>query len=150
MTTSEQEAGQQVVSTDPRQRMGDYQTMAVNARMKVHAILAAAGLEPDEADELVCAMEAGAVAGAHCWVEELPGCAPGAHGTAYGDGWDGAVDRALDVLVSTADSAYRQRGRAHVTRSLLIGGEILHNRIAAAEQAPEAGPSSREESDRDR
>ncbi|WP_405681851.1 hypothetical protein [Streptomyces sp. NBC_00057] len=95
MTAGEQEAGQQVVSVDPRQRMGNYQTMAVNARMKVHAVLAAAGLEPNEADELVCAMEAGAVAGAHCWVEELPGCAPDAHGTAYGEGWEGAVDRAL-------------------------------------------------------
>ncbi|WP_103529062.1 hypothetical protein [Streptomyces sp. SM12] len=150
MNTSEREAGQQVVSVDRRQRMGDYETMAVNARMKVHSVLAAAGLEPDEADELVCAMEAGAVAGAHCWVKELPGCAPDAHGTAYGDGWDSAVDRALDVLVSTADSAYRQRGRARVTRSLLIGGEILQNRIASAERAAEAGPSVGEESDRDR
>ncbi|MFD3553522.1 hypothetical protein ACFWWA_15610 [Streptomyces goshikiensis] len=88
---------QEAVSVDPRQRMDDYQTMAVSARMKVHAALAAAGLEPDEADELVCAMEAGAVAGAHCWVEELPGCAPDAHGTAYGGGWDGAVDRALEL-----------------------------------------------------
>ncbi|MFE4540694.1 hypothetical protein ACFRKB_37450 [Streptomyces scopuliridis] len=153
-TTGDQEAGQQEVSADPRQRMGDYQTMAVNARRKVHAALAAAGLKPDEADELVCAMEAGAVAGAHCWVEELPGCAPDAHGTVYGNGWDGAVDRALDVLVSTADNAYRQRGRARVTRSLLIGREILHNRIAAAEQAAKAGPalasSGGEESGRDR
>ncbi|MFE7403759.1 hypothetical protein [Streptomyces sp. NPDC057557] len=95
-------------------------------------------------------MEAGAVAGAHCWVEELSGCAPDAHGTAYGDGWDGAVGRALDVLVSTADSVYRQRGRARVTRSLLIGGEILHNRLAAAKQAAEAGSSGGEESGRDR
>ncbi|MFF2852948.1 hypothetical protein ACFVT5_42690 [Streptomyces sp. NPDC058001] len=150
MTTGDQEAGQQVVSADPRQRMGDYQTMAVNARMKVLAALAAVGLEPDEADELVCAMEAGAVAGAHCWVEELPGCAPDARGTAYGNGWDGAVDRALDVLVSTAESAYRQRERAHVTRSQLIGGEILRNRIATAERAAEVGPAGGEESDRER
>ncbi|MFF9352783.1 hypothetical protein [Streptomyces sp. NPDC014734] len=137
MTAHDQEAGQQPVSADPRQRMGDYQTRAVNARMRVHAALATAGLEPDEADELVCAMEAGAVAGAHCWVEELDGCAPDAHGTAYGEGWDGGVDRALDVLVSTADSAYRQRGRARVTRSLLIGGEILHSRLTATGLARE-------------
>ncbi|MFI8522753.1 hypothetical protein ACIGEZ_33915 [Streptomyces sp. NPDC085481] len=117
--------------------MGDFQTMAVNARMQVHAALAAAGLEPDEADELVCALEAGAVAGAHCSVEELDGCAPGAHGTAYGKGWDGGVDRALEVLVSTADSVYRQRGRARVAGALLIGGEILRSRLAAADQAGE-------------
>ncbi|NUS10267.1 MAG: hypothetical protein HOY69_02480 [Streptomyces sp.] len=58
------------LSADPRQRMGDYQTMAVNARMRIYAVLAAAGLEPDEADELVCSIEASAVAGGHCWVEE--------------------------------------------------------------------------------
>ncbi|MFD4955182.1 hypothetical protein [Streptomyces sp. NPDC058451] len=104
MTARERGAGKQPVSGDPRQRMGDFQTMAVNARMRVHAVLAAAGLEPDEADELVCALEAAAVAGAHCWVEELDGCAPDAHGTAYGEGWDGGVDRALEVLVSTADA----------------------------------------------
>ncbi|MCX4775382.1 hypothetical protein [Streptomyces sp. NBC_01264] len=50
------------------------------------------------------------------------------------------MDRALDVLGSTADSAYRQRGRSPVTRSLLVGGEILHNRIVAAEQAAETCP----------
>ncbi|MDG9687792.1 hypothetical protein QC334_34555 [Streptomyces sp. DH18] len=109
MATGEQEVGQQAVSADTCQRIGDYRFMAVNARTQVHAVLDAAGLEPDEADELVCAPEGGAVAGATCWVEELPGGAPDAHGTAYGDGWDGAVDRALDVLVSTAHSTYRQR-----------------------------------------
>ncbi|MFG2228294.1 hypothetical protein [Streptomyces sp. NPDC048644] len=41
------------------------------------------------------------------------------------------------MLVSTAGGAYRQRGRAHVTRSLLIGGEILHNRRVAAERTAE-------------
>ncbi|MFE7045988.1 hypothetical protein ACFU9X_43360 [Streptomyces atratus] len=150
MTAGEQEAAQQEVSVDPRQRMGDYQTMAVNARMKIHAVLAAAGLEPDEADELVCAMEAGAVAGAHCWAEELDGCAPEARGTEYGEGWDCGVDRALDVLVSTTDSAYRQRGRARVAKALLIGGEILANRLAAAERAAGASPGGGEESDRER
>ena len=137
MTAHEQGAGKQEFIADPRQRMGDFQTMAVNARMQVHAVLAAAGVEPDEADVLVCAMEAGAVAGAHCWVEELDGCAPDAHGTAYGDGWDGGVDRALEVLVSTAEGVYRQRGRARVAGALLIGGEILRNRLAAAGQTGE-------------
>lgn len=135
MNAQDQEAGQQPVSVDPRQRMGDCQTKAVNARMRVHAALAAAGVEPDEADELVCALEAGAVAGAHCWVEELDGCAPDAHGTAYGEGFDGGVERALQVLMSTADSSYRQRGRARVTRSVLIGGEILRNPVGAADPA---------------
>ncbi|MFC9501069.1 hypothetical protein [Streptomyces sp. NPDC056982] len=121
--------------------MGDCQTMAVNTRNRIHAVLAVAGLEPDEADELVCALEAGAVAGAHCWVEELPGCAPGARGAECAEGWGGAVHRSLGVLVSTADNVYRQRGHAHVTRSLFIGGEILHNRLAREGPAAEAGPA---------
>ncbi|MFH9008592.1 hypothetical protein ACH4E5_35810 [Streptomyces afghaniensis] len=42
---------------------------------------AAAGIEPGDAHEPVCAVEAGAVAGAHCSVEDLPCCAPGARAT---------------------------------------------------------------------
>ncbi|MFF8950693.1 hypothetical protein ACF09I_18170 [Streptomyces sp. NPDC014940] len=99
MTAGEQKAGAEEVSSDPRDRMGDHQTMAAGARRKVHAVLAAAGLEPDEVDELVCTLEAGAVAGAHFGVEELPGCARDVQGTAYGEGWYGAVNRALDVLI---------------------------------------------------
>ncbi|MEW2400009.1 hypothetical protein [Streptomyces sp. NPDC046862] len=53
-------------SCDPRQRMSGCQKMAVTARMKIHAVLSPAGMEPDDADELVCAVEAGAVANAHC------------------------------------------------------------------------------------
>ncbi|MFD7780584.1 hypothetical protein [Streptomyces sp. NPDC059753] len=45
------------------------------------------------------------------------------------------------MLVSTADSACQQRGHAHVTRSLLIGGEILHDRLAREGPAAEAGPA---------
>ncbi|MFD7409739.1 hypothetical protein ACFV7R_45760 [Streptomyces sp. NPDC059866] len=114
--------------------MGDYQTMAVNARMRIFAVLAAAGLNPDEADELVCAVEAGAVAGGHCWVEEKFAMAPGARGEAYGEGWDGGVKAATDTLVSTADSVYRQRGRALTTNALMKFGEIIHNRRQAAGQ----------------
>ncbi|MEU9158096.1 hypothetical protein AB0D59_48125 [Streptomyces sp. NPDC048417] len=123
------------LSTDPRQRMGDYQTMAVNARMRIYAILAAAGLEPDDADELVCSVEAGAVAGGHCRVEEKFAMAPDSKGEAYGEGWDGGVSAATATLVSTADSAYRQRGRALTTSAAMKLGEIIHNRLQAAEKA---------------
>ncbi|MGW4734932.1 hypothetical protein ACWEQC_38235 [Streptomyces shenzhenensis] len=95
--------------------MNEYQTTAVNARMKINAVLAA-GLQPEDTDELACAVKAGTVAGAHCWVEELPGCAPRARGTAYGKGWDGGIYAASGLLVSTADGLYRQRGRAIVIR----------------------------------
>ncbi|WP_143670365.1 hypothetical protein [Streptomyces antimycoticus] len=117
MTERGEGAGMQEVSAGPRERMGDCQTLAVNARVKIHATLAAAEMEPDEADELLCAVEAGAVAGAHCWVAELPGCAPGVHGTAYGDGWDGGVDRAIGVGLHRRQRlpAARARTRHQVT-----------------------------------
>ncbi|MFC9462711.1 hypothetical protein ACFT16_44370, partial [Streptomyces sp. NPDC056983] len=95
ITARGQDAGQQPVSAAPRQRMGDYQTMAVNTRNRIHAVLPAAGLEPDEADELVCAREAGAVARAHCWVEELGRLRSRRPGAECAEGWDGGVDRAL-------------------------------------------------------
>ncbi|MCE7079596.1 hypothetical protein [Streptomyces sp. ST2-7A] len=132
---------------------GDYRTAAVGARMRVHAILAAAGLEPDEADELLCALEAGAVADAHCWVEELHGSAPAAQGAAHEEGWDAGVDRALEVLARVADSTYRQHGRARATRSLLGSGEIPHNREQAVQPTAGPGPAPRSKgrsSDRDR
>lgn len=87
------------------------------------------GVRPGDADELVCGVEAGAVAGAHCSVEELPGGAPGARGTSCGEGWNGGVDRAIDVLVSTVGGVYPQ---ALTTSCLLAGGEILHERAAVA------------------
>ncbi|WP_326597628.1 hypothetical protein [Streptomyces brevispora] len=42
---------------------------------------------------------------------------------------------AAATLVSTADSAYRQRGRALTTSAVMKLGEIIHNRLQAAEQA---------------
>ncbi|MGW3660012.1 hypothetical protein ACWD6R_32160 [Streptomyces sp. NPDC005151] len=53
MTARGEGAAMPEVSSDPCQRMSDYRTMAVNARMRIFAVLAAAGLEPDAADELV-------------------------------------------------------------------------------------------------
>jgi hypothetical protein len=102
-------------------------TMQVNARMRIFAALAAVGIEPDEADQLVCAVEAGAVAGGHCWVEEQFARAPDERGEAYGQGWDDATTAATDTLVSTADSVYRQRGRALTTSAVQKLAEIIHN-----------------------
>lgn len=115
------------LSADPHRRMDDYMTMQVNARMRIFAALAAVGIEPDEADELVCAVEAGAVAGGHCWVEEQCELAPEGRGEAYGQGWDDATTAATNTLISTADSVYRQRGRALTTSAVQKLAEITHN-----------------------
>ncbi|GAB3128185.1 hypothetical protein GCM10027160_53480 [Streptomyces calidiresistens] len=76
---------------------------------------------------------------------------PEDHGAAHDDGWDTAVDRALDVLVRVADNAYRQRGRARATRTLPAGGEILRAHEPAADQrAAGAGSCGERGDDRDR
>jgi hypothetical protein len=112
--------------------------MGVNARMRIFATLTAVGIEPEEADQLVCAVEAGTVAGGHCWVEEQFARAPDGRGEAYGQGWDGGVTSATDTFVSTADSVYRQRGRALTTTALTKFAEIIHNHRQAEEQAGRA------------
>lgn len=132
------------LSADPRQRVGDYITMQVNARMRIFAALTAIGIEPDEADQLVCAVEAGAVAGGHCWVEEQFATAPDEQGGAYGHGWDAGITVATDTLVSTADSVYRQRGRALSTSALLQFTEIVHSRRKADAKPRQVDNSSRE------
>ncbi|MEU5839179.1 hypothetical protein ABZ820_36730 [Streptomyces diacarni] len=58
-TAHAQDTGKQEISAAPRQRVGDYQTMATGARVRVHAALGAAGVELAEAEELVCALELG-------------------------------------------------------------------------------------------
>ncbi|MGW8327832.1 hypothetical protein ACWGLE_08045 [Streptomyces sp. NPDC055897] len=41
----------------------------------------------------------------------VPDLTTNTRGTTFGGGWDDAVDRTSEVLVSTGDSTYRQRGR---------------------------------------
>lgn len=97
--------------------MIDYQSLAGNARTRLLAVLASVGLEPDELDELVCAIESGAVAGSHCWVVEEFFRTPEGRSTEYGTGWSDGVTAAVSTLVAVADSTYRQRGRALTTRT---------------------------------
>jgi hypothetical protein len=49
---------------DSVRRVTQYQTAGVNARLKPFALLEAQGVPASEADDLVAALEAGAVAGA--------------------------------------------------------------------------------------
>ncbi|WP_432004230.1 hypothetical protein [Streptomyces sioyaensis] len=60
--------------------MSEYQIAGVNARLKLFALLEAQGLPASEADDLVAAVEAGAVAGAQTEVVELDGMAPDTRG----------------------------------------------------------------------
>lgn len=62
--------------SDSLRRVTQYQTAGVNARLEVFALLEAQDVPASEADDLVAALEAGAVAGAQCQVVELDGMAP--------------------------------------------------------------------------
>ncbi|MFF8451781.1 hypothetical protein ACF06Q_29405 [Streptomyces leeuwenhoekii] len=83
----------------------------MNARVKVFSLLEAQGVPASEADDLVAALEAGAVAGAQCEVVELDGMAPASRGSVFADGWEGGAVAAVSVvLVGIADRDWARRG----------------------------------------
>ncbi|WP_217246158.1 hypothetical protein [Streptomyces sp. AC602_WCS936] len=98
------------LSSDSLRRVSQYQTAGVNARLKVFALLEVQGVPASEADDLVAALEAGAVAGAQCQVVELDGMAPASRGSLFGDGWDDGVRAVSEALVGIADREWSRRG----------------------------------------
>ncbi|MFF6961692.1 hypothetical protein [Streptomyces sp. NPDC008317] len=91
-------------------RISRHQGEAVNARLRLFEVLAAAGVPAAEADVLVSRLEAGAVAGAHTWVSESSAL----HGSQqpFEDGWFAGVRAVSSYLLRIADDAAAQRGRA--------------------------------------
>ncbi|MFD3424255.1 hypothetical protein [Streptomyces decoyicus] len=90
--------------------MTQHQTAGINARLKLFALLEAQGVPAAEADDLVAALEAGAVAGAQCEVVELDGMAPASSGPGFADGWDEGVMAVSEPLVGIADRDWSRRG----------------------------------------
>lgn len=90
-------------------RVTQYQTASVNARLKLFALLEAQGLPASEADDLVAALEAGAVAGAQCEVVEQD-VYTGARGEEFGEGWYAGVTAVSEALVGIADRDWVRRG----------------------------------------
>lgn len=98
------------LSSDSIRRVGQYQTAGVNARLRLFALLQAHGVPASEADDLVAALEAGAVAGAQSEVVELEGRAPHSRGSVFEDGWDHGVRRVSEALVRITDRDWSRRG----------------------------------------
>ncbi|MFD8970801.1 hypothetical protein ACFV0C_38515 [Streptomyces sp. NPDC059568] len=98
------------LSKDPVHRVSQYQTAGTNARLRLFAILSAQGVPAGEADDLVAALEAGAVAGAQSEVVELDGMAPASRGELFADGWDEGVTAVSEALVGIADGDWSRRG----------------------------------------
>ncbi|MFF8648419.1 hypothetical protein ACF06D_09265 [Streptomyces griseoluteus] len=82
----------------------------MNVRLKVFALLEAHGVPAREADDLVAALGAGAVAGVQCEVVELGGMAPASRGAVFSDGWDDGVRVVSEALVGIADREWSGRG----------------------------------------
>ncbi|MFE0379085.1 hypothetical protein ACFW1M_26660 [Streptomyces inhibens] len=90
--------------------MTQYQMAGTNARLKLFALLEAQGVPAAEADDLVAALVAGAVAGAQCEVVELDGMAPASSDPGFADGWDEGVMAVSEALVGIADRDWSRRG----------------------------------------
>ncbi|MEU9083437.1 hypothetical protein [Streptomyces sp. NPDC048357] len=98
------------LSSDSIRRVGQYQTAGVNARLRLFALLEAQGVPASEADDLVAALEAGAVARAQSEVVELEGTGPRSRGSVFEDGWDGGVTAVSEALVRITDREWSRRG----------------------------------------
>lgn len=108
------------LSSDPLRRITKYQTAGVNARLRLFEALAAAGVPAGEADELVSALEASAIAGAQCEVAELDGRSHADRSEDYGQGWYDGVTTVADELVQIADRSFAQRDRATLSVELTV------------------------------
>ncbi|MFJ8313105.1 MULTISPECIES: hypothetical protein [unclassified Streptomyces] len=100
------------LSGDPLRRIGQFGTAGVHARLRLFEVLATAGVPAPEADELVGALEAGAVAAAYSWVSELVDFVPDGHDDAYGQGWLDAGETFTGCLVERADRIWEEHCRA--------------------------------------
>ncbi|MFC5253201.1 hypothetical protein STRNI_008227 [Streptomyces nigrescens] len=98
------------LSSDSVRRVTQYQAAGTNARLKLFVLLEAQGVPAAEADDLVAALEAGAVTGAQCEVVELDGMAPASSGPGFADGWDEGVMAVSEALVGIADRDWSRRG----------------------------------------
>ncbi|MFI0736029.1 hypothetical protein ACH4S9_44700 [Streptomyces sp. NPDC021225] len=98
------------LSSDFVRRVTQYQTAGANARLKLIALLEAQGVPAGEADDLMAALEAGALAGAQREVEELDRMAPASQGEVSADAWDDGVMAVSMVLVDIADRVWGRRG----------------------------------------
>ncbi|MFJ5803682.1 hypothetical protein [Streptomyces decoyicus] len=98
-------------------RIGQHQHEATNARFMVFQARAAVGVAPEQADEIVSQLEAGAVAGAHTGVSESS--PPHGSEQRFEDGWFAGVRAVASDLLRIADTTAAQRGCATSSALLL-------------------------------
>ena len=113
--------------------MTQYQTVGVNAPLKVFALLEVQGVPASEADGLVAALEAGAVAGGQSEVVELGGIAPASRGSPFSDGWNDRVS----TVIEPRWASRTESGRGAAGRSAGSGELAVH--LADVRQRERAG-----------
>lgn len=128
------------LSSDSLHRITQYQTAGVNARLKLFPLLAAQGVPDSEADDLVAALEAGAVAGAHtelvdiAWAKDWDAQGIGNALVELADrDWSRRAGRAAATTAAAAEltvhlAEVRQRERANLERlEAFVRGSVLPN-----------------------
>ncbi|MFI0742431.1 hypothetical protein ACH4PU_30795 [Streptomyces sp. NPDC021100] len=118
-------------------RISHHQHEATAARFTVFQALAAVGVGPEQADEMVSRLEAGAVAGAHTWISESS--APHGSEQRFEDGWFAGVRDVASYLLRIADTTAAQRGRA-ASSALMVAH--LRQPAAPAPQPPAQEPAA--------
>ncbi|MFD3809023.1 hypothetical protein ACFWSF_26470 [Streptomyces sp. NPDC058611] len=88
------------------------------------AALAAVGVPPAQADELVSQLEAGAAARAYTWISESS--APHGSEPRFENGWAESVRTVVGDLLRIADTTAAQRGRA-APSALLLASKARHH-----------------------
>jgi hypothetical protein len=118
-------------------RINQHQTDATAARIAIFEALARAGVPPEQADQLVSHLEAGAIAGAHTWISESS--APTGAEPAFEDGWHDGVRDVASYLLRIADTTATQHGRA-ASRALLLA-HLQQRASPAPAEAPAQEPA---------
>ncbi|MFE2038646.1 hypothetical protein ACFXBB_36585 [Streptomyces scopuliridis] len=113
--------------------MTQYQMTGTNARLKPFTLLAAQGIPAAETDDLVGALETGAVARTQSEVVELDGMGSASRGPVIADGWDEGVTAMNEALTGIANRDRKQRG----SRSTRATEPALH--ATAVRQRERAG-----------
>ncbi|MGO4634920.1 hypothetical protein AB4225_28935 [Streptomyces sp. 2RAF24] len=108
------------------------------ARATVFQALAAAGHTPQEADEIVSRLEAGAIASAHSGISE--NSAPDGSTPGFDAGWDAGVESVSSELLAIADATAAQRGRAASSAQLTAHLARQTSPAPAKEPAPAPAP----------
>lgn len=126
-------------SEEPIHRVGQYQQHQGDAALRIVEVLTWAGLDPEEVDELLCSVEAGAIAGVQCIAVELA-YGPRDRGEEYEAAWTAGARRISDFMVESADRAYERRGQAaNALQAIAYWRQRLHEQQLAQDQAAMEG-----------